>query len=121
MITSVNAYANRGRWVAECFYCPQAVSLEKMQPGFRCPDCDAANEVEWPSVDMVRGVERLLLMRPSPKNQNWLPGETLHDLLAENLEHGVVTPDPGAVLAIVGDRIEADSFPVLNPRMELVR
>jgi len=32
-------------------------------------------------------IERVLLERPNRENQNWLPGETLDDLLRENKEH----------------------------------
>lgn len=115
-------YANRGRWVADCFYCDQAAQLGRFDAGFICADCRRPVAAVWPSEDMVHGIERLLLMRPSPKNQNWLPHETLHDLLAENAEHGVLALDaaePGPLLTILGDRVTADVLPVLNPRREL--
>lgn len=121
----VHAYANRGRWVAECFDCSAAAHLDRFQDGFVC-ECGYPVSVVWPSEATVYGVERLLLMRPSRKNQNWLPHETLDDLLRENAEHGALAPhlehlDDGPVLAIHGDAITADSLPMLNPRRELVR
>lgn len=121
----VHAYANRGRWVAECFDCSAAASLDRFQDGFVC-ECGYPVSVVWPSEAMVHGVERLLLMRPSRKNQNWLPQETLHDLLQENAENGVLTLhaealESGGLLAIHDDRISLDVLPILNPRRELVR
>jgi hypothetical protein len=35
-----------------------------------------------------QGIEKALAPRP-PRNAHWLPGETVADLVAENLENGV--------------------------------
>lgn len=50
--------------------------------------CGLTCAAVWP--DNVADIERLLLMRPIPSTRNWRPGETLNDLLAENIEHGVI-------------------------------
>lgn len=122
--------ARQGRWIGWCSYrdrCDAAIQLVPFTEGFICPDCGMATSVVWPSADMVAGVERLLLMRPHPKNQNWLPGETLDDLLLENIAHGIFTRHAAAVdgtagiFGISGDRVEFDALPFLNPRRELVR
>lgn len=82
-------------------------------------------EVIWPSIDMVNGVERLLMMRPDPSTRNWHPGETLHDLMWENGEHGIldefrlgITPKIGEPLMVLEvDRIRTDNVPVLKHRV----
>ena len=114
------AFADWGSWKARCAWCTSALALSRFQEGFVCWDCGRPVEVVWPSAAMVRGVERLLTMRPDPMNWNWLPGESLHDLLAENVAHGVMAADSGSVLAIMGDEIVTDTFPALAGRRELV-
>ncbi len=123
------AFASWGRWVARCSYqdrCDAAIQVVRFAGGLLCPECGMATAVVWPSADMVAGIERLLLMRPHWKNQNWLPGETLHDLLEQNAEHGILSRHAaelpaGAVFGIEGDRITRDALPTLNPKRELVR
>jgi hypothetical protein len=124
------AYANHGRWVAVCSYDATcglgAAHLDRFQDSFDCPTCDRKMKVVWPSDSMVYGIERLLLQRPHWKNQNWVPGETLHDLLHENAMHGILgihaaALSPGSMFGIDGDRIVHDALPTLNPRRELVR
>lgn len=74
---------------------------------------------------MVKGVERLLMMRPDPSTRNWVPGETLHDLMFENAEHGVlddprfgVDAAPGDSLMILDDGgIRVDNLSALKPRV----
>jgi hypothetical protein len=118
-----HAYANHGRWVAVCShaaYCDAAAHLERFQDGFIC-ECGRATTVVWPSGDMVFGVERLLSMRPHPKNRNWLPVETLTDLMLENGQHGIFEPilagipdKPGTILLSVEEgRIVTDALPAL--------
>jgi hypothetical protein len=66
------AEANWGRWVARCVrpWCTNAIALEA-----------------------GRAIEAILGMRPVRRTQNWLPGELLEDLLAENAEHGCLPPE----------------------------
>jgi len=119
----VEAYANWGRWVARCGRkpCPRAVQLQRLTPHFECDFCGAVTEVLWPSLDMITGVERLLMMRPVPSTRNWLPGETLHDLMFENGAHGIFDNvpelEPGRTLFSVDDfGIRTDTLPALKPR-----
>jgi hypothetical protein len=96
------AYLNHGRWVADCPR-PGCANAEmagldgKGHPGglgdwFRCrPEeggCGLRCEVIWPG--NVEDIEALVIPRPLPATRNWNPGQSLHELLAENLEHGVV-------------------------------
>lgn len=119
------AHASWGMWAARCGYCPGAERLQRFQPYIECLDCGTVTEVIWPTEEMVRGVERLLMMRPAPANRNWFPGETLHDLMLENAEHGVMDPDflgidppPGQAMFIVDDSgIRFDNLPAVKHRV----
>lgn len=122
------AYANHGRWVADCSHsaaCDSAVELRYSTSGFICADCQRTTEVIWPAIELVESVERLLLMRPNRKNQNWLPTETLADLIHDNAAHGVFTRHAvdgfGAMFKTLDNRIVFDPLPTLNPRKELAR
>lgn len=82
------AYINESKWVADCpsEWCRGA---ELIAPGhdMLCADCGMVSKVKWPK-DRVE-IERLLNLRPDPFRRNWLPHETVNDLLAENIEHGI--------------------------------
>jgi hypothetical protein len=67
---------------------------------------------------MIAGVERLLTFRPDVTTRNWVPGETLHDLLAENVAHGI-GPDVGESMTIIGDKITADTLPAARGRLPI--
>lgn len=103
----VEAHANWGAWAAKCDRCPWGGRLQRFTPSFECPFCGLFNEVIWPSEEMVKGVERLLMMRPDPSTRNWWPHETLHHLMWENGEHGLLS-DPGIEL------MPGESFMVLD-------
>ena len=116
-------FVNHGRWIAHCPMpgCPNAEHFGKdLSTGhvggltgarFRCAHCAWVGPAEWPP--NVDDIDRLLRQRPVPATRNWMPGETVHDLLAENIEHGILpaTPDQiaagngGLLLAIVGDHL----------------
>lgn len=132
------AFVSFGRWVSECSsgYCDAAVEFNSLKPphlptftpAFVCWECGHRTEVIWPSPQMLYGIERLLLLRRNPRNQNWLPGETLTDLQHENGLHGVydfleglqLEATPGtSLMSITETEIRVDELPVLNPRREL--
>lgn len=113
MSTDLRAMArvSWGRWVADCprTGCPNAEHFGR-DPGsghvggltgsaFRCALCQLHCPAIWP--ENVDDIVRLLSVRPVPATRNWSPGETLHDLLAENVQHGIL-PEPTLV---VGDRL----------------
>ena len=119
----VAARAYCGMWIADCLRCKNAERLDRFQSGVMCSYCNIGIEIIWPAEDFVHSIERLLLMRPIPYTQNWNPGETLHDLLAENAEHGVFDPlkaipqDPGQSLLVITDEtIRRDLLPVTKRR-----
>jgi hypothetical protein len=107
--------ANWGRWIVDCTsrWCAGAMQVYPGQVLVTCGDCGTtAGPLIWPADP--DGVETILLMRPDEKTRNWLPGETLQDLLVENACHGILMPgiepdDPNAVtvqlLATIDDRV----------------
>lgn len=127
------AHASWSRWVARCGLCPSGEQLYPFTPHgfnppthFRCRECGTATEVIWPSEEMVRGVERILMMRPDPSTRSWFPGETLNDLMWENGAHGVLDHldqlelgcKPGDMLfAVEETRIRVDNLPALKSRI----
>lgn len=116
----VEAYANWSRWVARCGLCPSAEQLQPCTPYFECVECGTVTEVIWPSEEMVAGVERLLMMRPDPSTRNWVPGETLHNLMWENGEHGLLSnppPDVKLLMVLEDQRIRVDNAPMLKHRV----
>lgn len=121
---AVEAFVSWGRWIAPCAFCPNAVRPTFGTPAFQCRMCDTVSEIVWPSEEMARGIYRLLMMRPNYTNRNWLPGETLNDLMWENGENGIfdhleargVEATPGTDLFVVeGDHIRIDALPALTP------
>jgi hypothetical protein len=50
-----------------------------------------------PPDDERQAIEAALRVRPDPTTRNWLPGETVADLLRENAEHDVGKADIPAV------------------------
>ena len=83
----VNAYHNHGRWVADCStpYCTEAHLVE---PGdvFTCGNCHTNHgAVAFPADKYL--VDAALSRRIIPETRNWLPGETVDDLRAENAAH----------------------------------
>lgn len=107
--------ANWGRWVADCPspWCTSAMQVWPGQLHSRCRDCGTPiGPLVWPADP--EGVEAILTMRPDEKTRNWEWGETVHDLLLENIAHGIALPgielaDPDAVacelLTTADDRI----------------
>lgn len=108
------AEANWGRWIVRCPapYCTNAIQVGRWEPVFRCLGagaCGWSTELIWPADP--EGIETLLMMRPDMTTRNWLPGETLQQLLVENTQHGVLPPalltESGCILETHGERITA--------------
>lgn len=80
--------ANWGRWLADCPACAGAMQVWTGQFYAECGDCGVPIcELIWPADP--EGIEALLSVRPLEKTRNWHPGETLNDLLAENILHDI--------------------------------
>lgn len=89
---AIQAYVNNGRWIAECPDCQNAQLACRTDKRFLCNECGNVvvgglwRPVVWP-LDL-QGIESVLEKRPL-ENQNWVPGETVADLAADNKNHGV--------------------------------
>jgi hypothetical protein len=87
-----------GGLTGDTFYC----RIEFGGCGLTCP-------ADWPP--NVADIEALVMPRPVPATRNWLPGETMLDLLAENIEHGIVPTaaleggPTRKLLEIIGDEV----------------
>lgn len=84
-----------GRWIADCpGQCGGAECVDLDNLIFMCCSCwNAAYDHQWlkvtvPPTERRKQIERLLLKRPG-KARNWLPHETLSDIVTENLARGV--------------------------------
>lgn len=92
---TINAIVNTGRWLAVCPTCQGAEYVNLDNPLFFC--CECRNQavdhqpipVTVPDTKTRSQIETYLGARPAPANRNWLPGETVKDLRAENRTHGI--------------------------------
>lgn len=116
-VPTVAAEANWGRWVVPCYVCSDALKVTPGDSLFHCWGCGAEAEILWPA--NREAIERLLLLRPLAQTRNWFPGETLHDLLEENVTHGIGPKEPGQMISIVGDHITHDSLPAYSGRLQI--
>lgn len=87
------AEASCGQWIARCPrpWCTNALLVERGQPEFACNGglaCGATAPLSWPADPDA--IEAILLLRPVPTTRNWLPGETLQQLLEENAVHDCI-------------------------------
>lgn len=94
-------YVSWGRWVADCprrpIGCRNAEHMGAERPGgyvggltetsFTCGHCHLQCPVQWPAEREV--IDALLGARPVPMTRNWVQGEPVQQLLAENIEHGL--------------------------------
>lgn len=107
-------FMNQGLWVARCPrpLCTNAERFGRCADGsvggltgssFWCRDVDGLGgcglrcPADWPS--NIEKIEQMVLCRPVPASRNWEPGETLHDLLAENIGNGIVPLSPAELEA----------------------
>lgn len=91
-----------GRWRVLCPTCGNAEAAHTSSGGrvelYRCSRChnSAAGkrpfQVLWPSREQAGRIERILACRPQLETRNWIPGESLHMLCAENVQHGCAVP-----------------------------
>jgi ribosomal protein L37AE/L43A len=89
----LRAFVNAGRWVVMCPTCSSAQEAHSTLKRFWCVDCQQAREggawcpVLWP--DERAAIEAALLLRPDPRTRNWMPGETVEQLIGENVARGI--------------------------------
>lgn len=102
MNVTIPVFMSWGRWVAKCPRpgCHSAEQFGKCDDGtvggltgtsYTCRQshngCGVQCGVEWPP--NVEDIEYLTRARPVAA-RNWFPGETVHDLLAENVSNHLV-------------------------------
>lgn len=91
----VAALVSHGTWKAACPSegCGGAIDLLDGW-GFWCPYClcedGQLRRVAWP--EEREAIEALLDVRPVPASRNWLPGESVEALRAENAVRGIEVP-----------------------------
>jgi len=88
--SEIEAYVNHGRWVADCV-CNGAELVAPNQE-MVCGSCGARNTVTFPGPKMRDELESVLSRR-EPLRQNWHPDETVDELVAQNIEHGIYPED----------------------------
>jgi hypothetical protein len=100
------AEVNHGIWIAPCscgarnLPAPGCVVFLALPLGW-CIRCQNRawgggwRRIVVPPEDERAAIEAALLVRPDPMTRNWLPGETVADLLRENDEHDVDGGDNG--------------------------
>lgn len=94
---AATAWICRGLWVANCPNRPSCGGTVAVTYGhpMLCPYCCNVDiegwwrPIIWPPPDERGHIEELLSRRPFPETRNWMPGETLERLRAENRAHGV--------------------------------
>ncbi len=76
-----------GKWVVMCD-CGDAPMASPAWDEARCFNCGAIySALPWPEqIDLIAAA---LVARPSALVRAWLPGETVDDLIAQNIEHGI--------------------------------
>lgn len=122
------ARINWGRIVVDCPApgCLAALTLPPGWPVYDCWECPAVAAVAWPS--NLADIASVLWLRPDPFTRNWDPGESLEQLVGENITAGVgigrhgehLPPGAGRVLAIVNGRI-VGGHPALTGPIEDAR
>jgi hypothetical protein len=111
---TAKAYVSWGLWVADCPR-PDCLGAEHhghapitgvvgglTRQGFRCARCGLVCQALWPA--NAEDVWFVLAQRPVPETRNWMLGEHLDDLLAENLQYGIMPPGLDAGITIVDGR-----------------
>ena len=83
-----------GRWVADCPQdgCMGAMDVTPGEPAL-CSYCfNCGIDFRWRRVifpEDIEGIEAALRVRLLPETANWVPGETVDALIAENIAHGI--------------------------------
>ena len=99
----IAAKINQGRWIVECpnAGCGGALCVTSRQPYFLCYECGSPeNGSQWREVHFppLKGAIELVLLKRShggrgsfnASNRNWVPSETLAELIADNQARGII-------------------------------
>jgi len=91
----VPAQVDAGRWIARC-ECGGAEHVDLETKLFMCGSCfNAAHAHRWRLVELpdartITVVETVLLKRPERTTRNWKADESVAELIAENVAHGLM-------------------------------
>ncbi len=97
------AYVSWSLWVADCpvpacrgaehfGHAPITGAVGGLtQRGFCCARCGLTCPSVWP--DNAADIWAVLQMRPLPETRSWLIGESIEDLVAENVAAGLIAPE----------------------------
>jgi hypothetical protein len=90
--SALYAYVNAGRWIVRCPDCGSCEYIWPDSPLFLCSNCfNVTVNGQWRPVVIPKEkarIDDLLAWRPI-FNRNWEPEETIKQLKAENLGHGL--------------------------------
>lgn len=100
------ARVNHGQWIASCDCGAPLLPLVPTPGGvvffdrplvwcMRCRNGGTGRgwrPVQLPAAGLRDAIEAVLVLRPDVTARNWEPGETVAELVAENLAHGVPVP-----------------------------
>jgi len=94
MPTLAYAIVDCNRWLVRCPFCPAGVQYASTTDHrFFCVSClNLANDGHWVRVVWPadrEAIEQALVVRANLDQRNWILGETVDDLLAENVDLGV--------------------------------
>lgn len=122
MMNEARAYVYHSEWVADCprdcgnveFLFEKINPRKKTSPRiirknqFACSYCKLVTPIEWPANE--ESLMMALMVRPVPHTRNWYPkghpvalryglpdGQSIHDLVEEARQHGVIPPEKKAV------------------------
>lgn len=90
-VLEVRAEVIRGRWMVKCPWCPEVQPVNSpVNPGsFMCMSYPSMGQLLVRFPRRWDAGEKVLGKRPDITTRNWLMSETVEDLMAENLEHGI--------------------------------
>jgi hypothetical protein len=86
-------YVSDNRWVADCPNCGGGIAVWSDHKEACCLDCGRIYRPQFPSKAEAERVKEILRLRPFV-NRHWRrqEGETVEQLIAENIEMGVQAP-----------------------------
>jgi len=88
----IAVFVNEARWIVQCPDCKSAQLACKTDPRFMCHECaNVRNGGQWRPTLWPKSVDKVevALGKRLPVNQNWLPSETVADMVAENVAYGI--------------------------------
>ncbi len=92
-VDPIAARVDANRWLVDC-ECGNCCATDPAWAVACCYDCGAIHRtVVFPDDEMRELFESVLVERWRPMDRGWAPGETLVDLVAENVSIGADVPD----------------------------